>query len=210
MTNGTSQGLFIIIAIVIFSIFIIISYLLFRDAMKPSLTNIFTDGIEQAKCSLNGEDEALRICNPKFNNSFEITDYVSISFKTNNSSTWHKSIWTPTNQAIRTINLKEYEKDGIVIKDGMVDIAYIRDSGVKVKQNYLDNGFGTDLTRKNIITINGVNSVTNSNESGESVLWGQNKGLKLRIGKVNTITFNYINKYGGTTDYTFQVKIINE
>ncbi|HBC1835942.1 TPA: leucine-rich repeat domain-containing protein, partial [Enterococcus faecalis] len=47
MTNGTSQGLFIIVAIIIFGIFIAIGYLLFRDTLKPSLSTIFTDSLEQ-------------------------------------------------------------------------------------------------------------------------------------------------------------------
>lgn len=52
MTNGTSQGLFVVVAIIIFGIFVLISYLLFRDTLKPSLANIFTDGLKQAKDSL--------------------------------------------------------------------------------------------------------------------------------------------------------------
>ena len=52
MTNGTSQGLFVVVAIVIFGIFVLISYLLFRDTLKPSLANISTDSLEQAKDSL--------------------------------------------------------------------------------------------------------------------------------------------------------------
>ena len=55
MTNGTSQGLFVIVAVVIFGIFVLISYVLFRDTLKPSLANIFTDSLEQATDSLKGE-----------------------------------------------------------------------------------------------------------------------------------------------------------
>lgn len=47
MTNGTSQGLFVIVAVVIFGIFVFISYLLFRDTMKPTLAHIFTDSLSQ-------------------------------------------------------------------------------------------------------------------------------------------------------------------
>lgn len=56
MTNGTSQGLFIVVAIIIFGIFIFISYLLFRDNLKPSLSGIFTDGLEQSVNSLDNYD----------------------------------------------------------------------------------------------------------------------------------------------------------
>lgn len=47
MTNGTSQGLFIVVAIIIFGIFIAISYLLFRNTLKPSLSTIYCDSFEQ-------------------------------------------------------------------------------------------------------------------------------------------------------------------
>lgn len=43
MTNGSSQGIFVIVALVIFGIFVLISYLLFRDTMKPSLAKIYCD-----------------------------------------------------------------------------------------------------------------------------------------------------------------------
>lgn len=43
MTNGSSQGLFVVVAIVIFGMFVFISYLLFKDNMQPSLAKIFCD-----------------------------------------------------------------------------------------------------------------------------------------------------------------------
>lgn len=49
MTNGSSQGLFVIVAVVIFGIFVLISYVLFKDTLKPSLSTIFTDGLEQSE-----------------------------------------------------------------------------------------------------------------------------------------------------------------
>ena len=55
MTNGTSQGLFVVVAIIIFGIFVLISYLLFKDNLKPTLANIFTDGLKQATCNLLSE-----------------------------------------------------------------------------------------------------------------------------------------------------------
>ncbi|MGM8155806.1 hypothetical protein [Enterococcus faecalis] len=53
MTDGASQGLFVIVAVVIFGIFILISYVLFRDNLKTSLSNIFTDGLEQAEDAID-------------------------------------------------------------------------------------------------------------------------------------------------------------
>lgn len=45
MTNGTSQGLFVIVAVVIFGIFVGISYLLFQDKMQTGLSTIFDNSI---------------------------------------------------------------------------------------------------------------------------------------------------------------------
>lgn len=56
MTNGTSQGLLVIVAIVIFGIFVGISYLLFGEKLNTGLANIFTDSLEQSQKNLNGKD----------------------------------------------------------------------------------------------------------------------------------------------------------
>ena len=43
MTNGSSQGLFVVVGVVIFGIFVAISYSLFRDQLTPSLASIFSE-----------------------------------------------------------------------------------------------------------------------------------------------------------------------
>ena len=43
MTEGSNQGLFVIVAIVIFGIFVSMVYLLFGDNLKPALSSIFKD-----------------------------------------------------------------------------------------------------------------------------------------------------------------------
>ena len=48
MTDGSSQGLFVVVAVVIFGIFVAISYMLFRDQLTPSLASIFSVATEQA------------------------------------------------------------------------------------------------------------------------------------------------------------------
>ena len=45
MTNGSSQGLFVVVSVVIFGIFVAISYSLFRDTLTPSLASIFGNSI---------------------------------------------------------------------------------------------------------------------------------------------------------------------
>lgn len=52
MTDGSSQGLFVVVAVVIFGIFVAISYSLFRDTLTPSLASIFTQAIEQSENSI--------------------------------------------------------------------------------------------------------------------------------------------------------------
>lgn len=52
MTNGSSQGLFVIVAVVIFGIFVAISYSLFRDQLSPSLASIFIESTEQVTNTL--------------------------------------------------------------------------------------------------------------------------------------------------------------
>lgn len=47
MTEGSSQGLFVVVAVVIFGIFVGISYLLFRENLTPSLSKIFCDSFIQ-------------------------------------------------------------------------------------------------------------------------------------------------------------------
>lgn len=48
MTNGGSQGLFVVVAVVIFGIFVSISYLIFRDNLTPSLSAIFSNSFSIA------------------------------------------------------------------------------------------------------------------------------------------------------------------
>lgn len=43
MTNGSSQGLFVVVVVVIFGIFVAISYSLFRYQLTPSLASIFSE-----------------------------------------------------------------------------------------------------------------------------------------------------------------------
>ena len=55
MTDGTSQGLFIVVAIVIFGIFVVLAYILFEDTLSPALASMFTDVSEQASDKLISE-----------------------------------------------------------------------------------------------------------------------------------------------------------
>lgn len=52
MTDGASQGLFVIVAVVIFGIFVAIAYLLFRDTLEGALKGIFQKATSDAVSSL--------------------------------------------------------------------------------------------------------------------------------------------------------------
>lgn len=53
MTDGTSQGLFIVVAIVIFGIFVVLAYLLFEDVLSPAIEGLFNTAVENAETNLN-------------------------------------------------------------------------------------------------------------------------------------------------------------
>lgn len=53
MTDGTSQGLFIVVAIVIFGIFVVMAYILFEDTLSPAMASMFHTAIEQTNDSVS-------------------------------------------------------------------------------------------------------------------------------------------------------------
>lgn len=53
MTEGMSQGLLIVVSIVIFGIFALMAYLIFEDTLNPALEDLFGFGIEQAEDNTN-------------------------------------------------------------------------------------------------------------------------------------------------------------
>lgn len=52
MTDGTSQGLFIVVAIVIFGIFTVLAYILFEDTLSPAMASMFTEATEKSEKQL--------------------------------------------------------------------------------------------------------------------------------------------------------------
>ncbi len=59
MTNGTSQGLFIVVAIIIFGIFIGLTYTLFgSEGLSNDLKGIFDNALEDALTTLDSSDVA--------------------------------------------------------------------------------------------------------------------------------------------------------
>lgn len=56
MTDGTSQGLFIVVAIVIFGIFVVLAYLLFEDTLSPAIEGLFQTAVDEATANLESSD----------------------------------------------------------------------------------------------------------------------------------------------------------
>lgn len=212
MTDGSSQGLFIVVAVVIFGIFVLLSYILFRDTMKPSLGKIYCDSFNQVE-----EDTELGIfskeCDSKFSNSFTMPLRMNIGFVdlNTNGSTPFPAIYTKEDPSMRTINLSSYSsKYKLNIENDEVEIFTIGDNGVTVTQEAIDKGFGKNFNRKGYFSINGQKEVYLGSSDFPNLDWGQGQKLKLKIGKINTIKITYVNIYGGKTTYQIQVKIINE
>ncbi len=110
MTNGTSQGLFVVVAIIISGVFIAISYLLFRNTLKPSLSTIFTDSLEQFNCSLSGE------CSINISSTREDEHYLYAKIREANLERNETEIW---------IQAEKLENNGLrIVKSSITDSNY--------------------------------------------------------------------------------------
>lgn len=239
MTNGTSQGLFVVIAIIIFGIFIFISYLLFRDTLKPSLGGIFTDGLEQANCSFNGEDPLNETCNPTYNDSLsemnrnftfnilmESQDKQNVYF----GSSSKKFIDFDNREVTQIINLQDLANtDRKPVING--DEISIVSMGIGFEGNELFKNEFPDKNFDRYKDIKVSNKITNSEATfGNGNLIGyyslgfisfdgtngvsgniiEKKILKLKIGQINEIKIVVTNNYGGKSTFNYRVKIVNE
>ena len=107
MTNGTSQGLFIVVAIIIFGIFVYIVYLLFGDNLKPSLANIFTDGFNQATTALNNGSILENNINTDETNSTIYKNQLYVKIRDKNEAKDETEVW---------VLLEELKDDTYAIK----------------------------------------------------------------------------------------------
>lgn len=129
MTNGSSQGLFVIVAVVIFGIFVLISSLLFRDTMKPSLASIFCDsftetenrtGIEGAVCGDSGKDSEV--------NTDDLLETQKLSGHVNLYGSGFASIKGKSNSIATSIEgYANFGRDGEGLKTSWVINNYIQE-----------------------------------------------------------------------------------
>lgn len=235
MTNGTSQGLFVVIAIIIFGIFIFISYLLFRDTLKPSLGGIFTDGLEQANCSFNGENPLNEICNPTYNGSLskmnkDFTFSILMKSQDKQNVYFGSSFINFDNHNVtQTINLQDLVNTDRkpVINGEEISIVSM---GVGFEGNELFKNKFPDKNFDRYKNIEVSNNITNSEAMfGNGGLLGyyslgfisfdgvggvsgniiEKKILKLKIGQINEIKIVATNNYGGKSIFNYKIKVIN-
>ena len=112
MTNGTSQGLFIVVAIIIFGIFTLTSYVLFKDNLKPTLANIFTNGFNQSTTALNNGIILENNINTDETNSTIYKNQLYVKIRDKNESKNESEIW---------VLLEELKDDTYAIKASGID-----------------------------------------------------------------------------------------
>lgn len=213
MTNGTSQGLFVVVAIIIFGIFVFISYLLFKDTLKPTLANIFTDGFEQTNCQFDTTKIKTIKCNPTFNNSFDFkiiklqfSGYAGIfeAQKTDNSDILMIDI---NNRPEIQIN----QETNTVALDSLHLWDIKRDNSFTSENGYTKNDEISVLT----LTVNQDKSLKYYNLD---YFYGVGIGTtykptnyqpQLALNQINTFKIELENAYGGKTVKTIRVKIIH-
>lgn len=176
MTNGASQGLFIVIAIIIFGLFIFVSYLLFNDTLKPSLSNIFDDSLEQSYDNLTGT------INEKYLN-YSTTNGIGINGL--NSSAYNADGSIKSNLKIlilpNTINGKELLTIDF-INSNILGTSTNRFEGVeKIVGNSNLNKVTSILTYTNIKELD--LSQTQVTDIGQSFLKDNKTVKKLTLGK---------------------------
>lgn len=84
MTNGTSQALYIMVAVIIFGVFVLIAYALFQDKLQEGLGDIFTDVIMQTKEDL--ENKTM---------SSYLIEQNNLRFRNPNGEAWASNIIEP-------------------------------------------------------------------------------------------------------------------
>ena len=174
MTNGTSQGLFVVVAIIIFGIFVLISYMLFKDNLKPTLANIFTDGLKQGTCNLISE------CPIDIVAEREDETYLYAKIRAADESKGETEIWVRAEKLEDgTLQLSASSVSDHMYGNGDPDMTgslVIPDtiSGMKITSIYRNSSLGTfeqavftTLKLPNSLTTIGYKSFQNSIFSGE-------------------------------------------
>ena len=221
MTNGTSQGLFVVVAIIIFGIFVLISYMLFKDNLKPTLVNIFTDGLEQSENSLDNYDGKNHI-----GDELTITrGYVSNYLHENNIPISGENSVYLKNKDLNIIELTSeeasekwnYSANSNTIRIKAIGV-YHKNVYSKSLEKYLDeetqNATYTQKITGNITNFTYTRKfidrkVIKDNRSEDIVGMYNSSGISILLDKEYTFTQTLTNNYSGkVTQETYKLKFI--
>ncbi len=126
MTGGTSQGLFVVVAIVIFGIFVGLTYTLFGSTLKPALVNLFEIATEQSQESLIRKEHVNFIPDSNFEDETLTYSYVDAR---NSERAVDKEVLHNGKNTLRTSYTKVSEEN----EDGLFHdtIIWLRDDTFK-------------------------------------------------------------------------------
>lgn len=85
MTDGASQGLYIVIAVIIFGIFVTISYMLFGDKLQTALGSIFSDSTEETQYNLKDEFNIKHVGEETKDSNGNLTGFAKLTGENSNS-----------------------------------------------------------------------------------------------------------------------------
>lgn len=130
MTSGSSQGLFVVVAVIIFGIFIFIIHLLFRDTLMPSLEDVFVDGLTQTEDALKRKDKnPLKVKQIYY--SFLTNSGTELNANTKPIEIGEKEYHVPINIKKSEINLQSPIKSELMIVEDSDGFDYFIINGVK-------------------------------------------------------------------------------
>ncbi|MEB6181093.1 hypothetical protein MXF01_10325 [Enterococcus casseliflavus] len=221
MTNGSSQGLFVVVAIVIFGIFVLISFLLFEDNLKPTLSGIFTDGLEQADNSLDNYDGKNHIGDELTITRGYISNYLretNTPFSENNIFLQNKDlniIELTSEEASEQWNYSEKNNTIMVRGAG----AFYKNVYSKSLEKYFDeetqNATFTQKITSNIFnltdTIKFIDRIAIKNNHSEDIVgvYYRSSATSIQLDKEYTFTQTLTNNYSSkVTQETYKFKFI--
>ncbi|HGF8000387.1 hypothetical protein ACFDDV_02140 [Enterococcus lactis] len=227
MTNGTSQGLFIVVAIIIFGIFVFISYLLFRDTLKPSLSTIYCDAFEQVNEQTEiSEIDTDNCIDEKFTNSLDKHSNFEFILDINTSSSSSRELSRITKETINDIVefnitspdiLSQIDNDGYLsrVTGSSFDGLAFTLTKFTTKQKYLDAGFPTSYSDRQYKVSFSSNFTKSRYSWGVADIQGRvfynpqtANPFKIKVNEVNEFTFTFENKFGGKSTFKFKIKPI--
>lgn len=214
MTNGTSQGLFVIVAVVIFGIFVLIAYLLFGTTLKTNIGTIFEDGLVQSQRVFQESDDVIEPVkdNVSFSNSLDIGG-IKLIFTDGRGSYYSPELFKNGNNLNTTVSIAHVQSLGMSapVSDGYLQVNQIGTFNHKLAEgfDYPDNTYQIRNVSTTFTIDNRVSEVGGTELSSDwDTDWGRNRGLLLKVGEQSNISITFTNELGGTTTINTHVTIV--